>query len=166
MKKKVLSVLDRIEEFFLVSMFIAMVLIIFFQVIMRFSKNSLSWSEELGKFIFVWISWIGISIGQRKNEHIRITMLTDRLPYGLKKVVEIISELIVIGICVITAYYSYSLVLSQASTPYAGIKISMSYGYLSVLVGTILMIIRCLVTISDHIRALGQGEPIEGEEVK
>ena len=82
MKKtnRIVDVLNRVEEVVLVAMFSAMVLIIFVQVIMRKTGNSLYWSEELGKFLFVWISWLGISIAQRKGEHIKITMLTDHRP--------------------------------------------------------------------------------------
>ena len=76
-KNKIISFIDKLEEILLVSMFVLMVLIIFIQVIMRYVfNNSLSWSEELGKFLFVWLSWIGISIGERRNEHIKITMVS------------------------------------------------------------------------------------------
>ncbi|MCK7472020.1 MAG: TRAP transporter large permease subunit [Desulfomicrobium escambiense] len=48
--KKVIRILDRIEDFLLVSMFAAMVGVIFVQVIMRYIfNNSLSWSEEFGR---------------------------------------------------------------------------------------------------------------------
>lgn len=72
-KNRFFSILNHIEEVIIVSMFALMVIIIFVQVIMRKAGNSLSWSEELGKFLFVWISWMGISLGQREGEHIKIT---------------------------------------------------------------------------------------------
>jgi TRAP-type C4-dicarboxylate transport system permease small subunit len=68
-KSRFFSILNHIEEVIIVSMFALMVIIIFVQVIMRKAGNSLSWSEELGKFLFVWISWMGISLGQREGEH-------------------------------------------------------------------------------------------------
>ena len=98
-KKQIFSILNHIEEVIIVSMFALMVIIIFVQVIMRKAGNSLSWSEELGKFLFVWISWMGISLGQREGEHIKITMLTDRLPFRLAQIVNIISDIVVIIIC-------------------------------------------------------------------
>ena len=147
-KNKLISLIDKIEEILLVSMFALMVLIIFVQVIMRYIfNNSLSWSEELGKFLFVWLSWIGISIGAKRNEHIKITMLTDKLSPSARKIVDIVSEMIVIAICAVTTYYGISLVISQAPVFYAGIKISMSWGYLSVVVGCILMILRSIISI-------------------
>ena len=66
-KNRFFSILNHIEEVIIVSMFALMVIIIFVQVIMRKAGNSLSWSEELGKFLFVWISWMGISLGQREG---------------------------------------------------------------------------------------------------
>lgn len=50
-KKQIFSILNHIEEVIIVSMFALMVIIIFVQVIMRKAGNSLSWSEELGKFL-------------------------------------------------------------------------------------------------------------------
>ncbi|WP_034601835.1 TRAP transporter small permease [Clostridiisalibacter paucivorans] len=158
MKKKIVSILDRVEGILLVTMFATMVLAIFLQVIMRYVfNNSLSWSEELGKFLFVWLSWIGISIGAKRGEHIKITMLVDKLPFIPGHIFNIISQLIVIGICSITVYYGVSLVMSQANVNYAGIKISMSWGYLAVVVGCSIMIIRCLVSIIDSITSINKG---------
>lgn len=154
-KNKIINFLNKAEKFTLVTMFVTMVVIIFVQVIMRkIFNSSLSWSEELGKFIFVWISWLGISVGQMKGEHIKITAFVDKLPPKGQNIMNILAELVVIWICGITAYYSYTLVLSQASTPYAGIKISMSFGYLSVLVGCILMVFRCILSILEQISLL------------
>lgn len=80
-ENRLFYLLNHTEEIVIVAMFAVMVAVIFVQVIMRKCGNSLTWSEELGKFLFVWITWLGISLGERKGEHIKITMLTDRLPF-------------------------------------------------------------------------------------
>lgn len=160
MKKRLFFVFNHVEEIVLVAMFAAMVAIIFLQVIMRYVfNNSLFWSEELGKFLFVWISWLGISIGQRRGEHIKITMLVDKLPYRTAQLINIVSDLIVIGICLVTFYYGVTLVISQAGTHYAGIKISMAWGYLAVVLGCGLMMIRSIAGICNSIGALINGVP-------
>ncbi len=160
MTKKFVAILNRIEDIALIAMFVAMVMVIFVQVIMRYVfNNSLSWSEEFGKFMFVWLSWFGISIGARRNEHIRITMLLDRLPFKASKALLIVAELIVIGICGITAYYGATLVVGQAMVRYAGIKISMSWGYLAVVVGCVMMMLRCAVGVVEAAAAIKAGAP-------
>ena len=166
MKDKIVNVWNHLEEYFLFVILTAMVAIIFIQVVMRYVfNNSLSWSEELGKFLFVWISWLGISLAQRKGEHIKITMLTDRLPFRTAQAVNILSDIILIIICAVIFYYGVQLVVAQVNVPYAGIKISTSWGYLAVVLGCGLMIIRTLVSIKRSAVALVKGElPDAGAE--
>lgn len=157
-KNKIVDFLDKTEEFILVMMFALMVLVIFGQVIMRYVfNNSLSWSEELGKFLFVWISWFGISIGAKRKEHIKITMFVDKCSPKNALICEILSELVVFGICAVTAYYGMELVISQAHVNFAGIRISMSWGYLSVVVGCVIMMLRNLIIIETSFDALRKG---------
>ncbi len=166
--KKFINVLNKTEEVVLVVMFALMVAIIFIQVVMRKMNNSLYWSEELGKFLFVWISWLGISIGEKRGEHIKITMLTDRFSPKVQHILNIISEIIVIFICIITVYYGIQLVITQASTHYTGIKISVSWGYLAVVLGCICMVLRSLGMCFMSLKNMNSGKtPMEiiGDEV-
>ena len=157
---KVLKWLDKhLEEMLLVILLAAIVLVMLYQIVRRYLFNSsLSWSEELGKFLFVWISWMGISLGQREGEHIKITMLTDRLPFRLAQIVNIISDIVVIIICAVIFYYGVELVVAQGNVPYAGIKISTSWGYLAVVLGCGLMILRTLVSIKRSALTLINGK--------
>ena len=42
---------------------LAMTLLIFWQVVCRYvMNNSLTWSEELGRYFFVWITFIGLPV--------------------------------------------------------------------------------------------------------
>ena len=158
-ENRLFYLLNHTEEIVIVAMFALMVAVIFLQVIMRYVfSNSLSWSEELGKFLFVWISWMGISLGQREGEHIKITMLTDRLPFRLAQIVNIISDIVVIIICAVIFYYGVELVVAQGNVPYAGIKISTSWGYLAVVLGCGLMILRTLVSIKRSALTLINGK--------
>lgn len=134
--KKIIKILDVVYEFSLVAMFLGMVAIIFLQVVMRKVFNdSLFWSEELGKFLFVWISWLGIAIGHRNKEHITITILLDLMPKKVIKYLNILSEIIIIAICIATVYYSFLMIGVQIRVPYAAIKISTAWGYLSLIIG-------------------------------
>ncbi|MDD4446004.1 MAG: TRAP transporter small permease subunit, partial [Eubacteriales bacterium] len=90
-------------------------------------------------------------------------MLTDKLPFKKAHVFNIISSLIVLGICLVTFYYSSSLVISQWTTKYAGIHISISWGYLAVAVGTGLMSVRSVAAILKSVKSIKEGPPADEE---
>lgn len=155
MLKRFIAIIDKIEDMCLIVMFAGMVAIIFMQVIMRYVfNNSLFWSEELGKFLFVWISWLGISIGHRRQEHIKITMLIDKLPARWNKAFEAFVEMFLIIICSITMYYGIIMMQIQIGIPYAGIKISTAWGYLAVVIGCGLMIVRAVIFFVKAVHCL------------
>lgn len=88
-----------------------------------------------------------ISLGQWEDEYIRITMFTDRLPFHLVQIVSIISDIVVITVCAVIFYYDVELVVVQGSVPYAGIKTSISWNCLAVMLSYRLMILRIPVSI-------------------
>lgn len=156
---------NHFEEILLVTLFAFMVAVIFLQVIMRYVfNNSLSWSEELGRFLFEWLTWIGISLGARMGQHIKITLLIDKFHNKGAQIVNIISEIIVIIICGLTIYYGVELSNMFISSNFTTIKISLAWGYASVIVGCGLMVIRSLVSITKSIMVFKTGIPMLSTE--
>ncbi len=156
--KKFEKLYNHIEEVLLVLMFFTMVVVIFIQVVMRYVFNSsLSWSDELGRFIFVWLSWMGVSIGQREGEHIKITMLTDKLPFKTAHFVNILADLIVIVICAVTAYYTVVLVDTISGAKYVSLHISYVWGYAAIPVGCTLMGLRTCKSMYNSIKEIKNG---------
>lgn len=67
---------DKLEEYVLCASLVLTTLIIFVQVIMRSVFNSsLTWSEELTRYIFIWQIWMGVSIAQKDKAHIKVEIL-------------------------------------------------------------------------------------------
>lgn len=74
------KIFNRIEYYFLVFALAVMVAVIFTQVVMRFVfNNSLSWSEEFARYLFVWFSWMGVSAGVKDNDHLKVDILAAAL---------------------------------------------------------------------------------------
>jgi len=158
-KNRIGFIYNHLEEIILVAMFAVMVAVIFIQVIMRYVfNNSLSWSEELGRFMFEWLTWIGMSIGAKKGQHIKITMLVDKFPFRLAQAANILSEIIVIVICGLTMIYGVELARMFAGALFTSMKISLAWGYASVVVGCGLMIMRSIISAVRSIKALKDGE--------
>ena len=58
----------------------AMILVVAAQVFFRYVLNqSLFWSEELARYILVWLTFLGASVAYRRNAHPRIDLFSSRL---------------------------------------------------------------------------------------
>ena len=76
--KKILQKYDKFEEHLLIGTLVFNVLLIFSQILMRTIFNySLSWTEELSRYIFIWQTWLGTSIALKYKQHIRVEILVN-----------------------------------------------------------------------------------------
>ncbi len=146
---------DNFEEYFLISSFLFVIPLLFLQIVMRYVfSNSLSWSEELARYIFLWQIWIGASYGVKRSRHIRIKILNQKLPEKARKILEIVTIGIALVFCIFLMINGYELVhsifeLGQLSS---AMRMPMGYPYMSVLVGSVLMVIRYLERLYEIIR--------------
>ena len=96
---------DGLEENVLIYSYLLIIPLLFAQVIFRYVlSNSLTWSEELARYVFIWQIWLGSSYCVQKNRHIRIDIFTDKLPEGARKIYEILITLVSIAFCVFLIY--------------------------------------------------------------
>ncbi|MCI6259704.1 TRAP transporter small permease [Pyramidobacter sp. SM-530-WT-4B] len=88
---KLAAVYNKIEENLLYLSLICTVTVIFIQVVMRYVfSNSLSWSEELARYVFIWQTWLGASYATRMHRHLRIEVLSEHFHGNAKKTLELI----------------------------------------------------------------------------
>ena len=61
---------DHLEEYILIGSLFVSVALVFVQIVMRYAfKNSIFWSEELVRYIFLWQIWLGASYATKENKH-------------------------------------------------------------------------------------------------
>ena len=138
---------DHLEEFFLVPSIIFSVVLVFAQVVMRYVfSSSLSWSEELARYLFVWQVWIGASYSARNRTHLRITFIRDSLAPSMQKKVEIAVTVICIVFAAFIAVNGFSLAarVHRFNQLSSALRMPMAYAHLAVPLGCSLMIIRLI----------------------
>jgi len=142
---KVLKWLDEnFEEKLMSSALWAIVIIMGIQVIMRYIfKASLTWSEEVSRYLFVWMVFIGMSYGIKNGTHMRIDMLEHFIP-KLQKPLGILADtcFLVFAAYMIGPGMSVikSITASGQTSPAA--EIPMEIVYISLLVGFFLVVFR------------------------
>lgn len=138
------NVYNKIEEYLLVSSLVFTVLLVFYQVIMRYVFNNSSfWSEELARYIFMWQIWMGASIGFKDDKHIKIEFFTNMLRGKVKVFFSLLSNLLMLAFCIflvvkgweflkltymlkmVTPALRYSYVYVYASMPLSALVVSL-----------------------------------------
>ncbi len=148
--KKLISLADRllghIDNFIRwLSIIIMsfMLLLTFVNVTGRYVfKKSIFFSEELARFLFVWVVFLGAAIIIKDKGHVAVTLLTDKLRGGKGGIV---LELI-IGICgyiFLVIVFLGGIRLAGAMNIYASaaLEIPMGYVYWAIPLGTGIMMI-------------------------
>lgn len=143
---KILRWLEKnAEETFLCILLIIMSLVMFVQVIARFVfSNSLSWSEELTRYLFVWSTFVGISYCVRKRLTIQIELVADSLPEKIRTALLIlvdVVQIVMFAYLVSPAYTYLSRTIDSGQTS-AAMQIPMAYIYVAPFIGFILTVIR------------------------
>ena len=123
-------------------------------------KSSLTWSEELARYIFLWQIWVGAAYAAKESQHLRIEVFKKHLSDRGKDILDII---------VIMIWAAFSIFLATKSGQLTGIlfsrgqlspamRIPMGYAYASVPVGCGLMAFRLLQNLYKKIADLNRKE--------
>ena len=90
----------RLLELLLVICLVAMVVMVFGNVVLRYGFDScITVSEEMSRFAFVWLTFIGIITGVREGAHLGVDSLVRALPLIGKKICLVICELLILFCC-------------------------------------------------------------------
>lgn len=152
---------EHFEESLVVLMMAAMSVIIGLQIFMRYVMGaSLSWSEELSRYLFIWATYLGVAYGVRKDAHIRVSMLTDLLSRKNGIYARILTHIIFGAFAAFVMYQGWIMVektfrFGQKS---ASLGIPMGLVYLAPLTGFAFTVLRLLQAIVLDLRALNNTE--------
>lgn len=142
---KILKFLDKyIEEYLLIFTTVATVLVLFLQVVTRFIFDfSLVWTEELARYLFIWMTFIGVSYAVKKDKHLRIDSLPLLFGGTGKFVIRTIANLLFFFFALVVLYYG-GTGLEKVGRTTPGLGISYIWVYASILVGFFLTAIRLI----------------------
>ena len=141
---------EHAEDYILVALMSAMTIVIFIQVVMRYVfKSSLSWSEELARYLFVWLSYLSISYGIKNRKHVKIEAALHLFPKKIRPYVVIIGDIVTLIwsiFVIITGWIMTQKVFVSGQTSPA-ISIPMYVIYFAPCLGYILSAFRTVQTI-------------------
>lgn len=84
--KRLTDLFFRLLELLVVVALVAMVIMVFGNVVLRYGFNSgIAISEEVARWLFIWITFLGAVVALRERAHLGVDMLVSRLPVAGKK---------------------------------------------------------------------------------
>lgn len=163
--KKVDEVLEKIEENAIAILLMLMTFITFWQVVNRFIlKESLSWSEELSRYLSIWAAFIGASLGVKKGAHIGVEAFVSILPKTVQRYVYIVTIVFCFIFCGSIAYigYGYCIKLMATGQLSPAMRIPIVLAYAAVPAGCLLMAVRYVLLfiqeVTGYKKAIKEGE--------
>ena len=118
-------------EFLVVLAMVAMVAMVFGNVVLRYAFNSgIQVSEEMSRYCFIWLTYIGAMIAMREKGHLGVDTLVKHLPVGGRKACLFLSESLMLWcnlLFFIGTWKMHGLQVSNVS-PVVGISMIWVYG--------------------------------------
>jgi TRAP-type C4-dicarboxylate transport system permease small subunit len=121
----------KLLEFLVVAALVAMVFMVFGNVVLRYGFNSgITVSDEMSRYCFIWLTYIGAMIAMREKGHLGVDTLVKHLPVAGKKACLFLSESLMLWCNVlffIGTWKMHGLQVSNVS-PVVGISMIWIYG--------------------------------------
>lgn len=144
--KRAKQVIDQVVDAAVIILLALLTSVIFVAVFARYLFNApLAWSEELSRYSFVWVTFLGAEVCLRKRSHIAIDILIKNLPASIQEFLETWGRIFtaIILIALLIGGIKVATVAHDQLSPSLGMP--MSYVYLALPVGAALMLLELLI---------------------
>jgi TRAP-type C4-dicarboxylate transport system permease small subunit len=165
-----LQALDKnAERWALLVFYVMLVVTMAVEVLRReiFSYSSI-WGEEIVRYSFIYLAWIGAAAAVKERGHIRIDVIMHYVPPRAKALLYILGDMVMAAVAVIAVYWSWETVMVSAKfgSVSHGLRVSMIWFLLAVPIGFSLMLLRLAQSFLRDLRALRDGTPVyEGDKL-
>jgi len=135
-----------------------LVAVVFAQVVLRYlTYQPVAWTEELARFLFIWLSLVGAAEGARRGAHFSVELLPNALRGSRGRLFRClirVLEAIAYGVLAYAGVRILEVVHSQRSIT---LDLPMSFAYASISVGATLMCVYTLIRAGQALRERGAG---------
>lgn len=160
----ILRRIDRDAELWLLLIFYVMLVVTMAVEVLRrelFSYSSI-WGEEIVRYSFIYLAWIGAAAAVKERAHIRIDVLMHYLGPRPKALLYIFGDLVMFAVALVALFWSFETVLVSAhfGSVTDGLRVSKVWFLMSVPTGFALIVWRLLQSFVRDLRSLRDGTPV------
>ncbi|MEM9030450.1 MAG: TRAP transporter small permease [Pseudomonadota bacterium] len=160
---------DNLERWALLVFYTLLVVTMSIEVIRRevFAYSSI-WGEEIVRYAFIYLVWVGAAAAIKERAHIRIDVLFHYVSRRAKAFLYLFGDLVMLAVALLAVYWSYETVAVswKFGSVSHGLRLSMVLFLAAVPLGFALMIFRLLQSIVRDIKDLAAGRDVyEGQRL-
>lgn len=138
--ERVDKVIVKAVVYFCAILMFAMAVIVTAQVISRYvAGRPFTWSEELARYIFVWMTFLGMAIGVKQGSHVALDILVKKLKGVSQKTLMLINNVLLLVFSISLSVSGINLVQLGMLQKSPTLQIPMQFVYIVIPVSGILM---------------------------
>ena len=162
--KRFLQLLEaNMERWALLVFYTMLVVTMAVEVLRRevFAYSSI-WGEEIVRYSFIYLAWIGAASAVRERAHIRIDVLFHYVPPRVKSLLYIFGDLVMMVVAVFALYWSLEIVgvAWKYQSVSHGLRVPMVWFLMAVPLGFGLMMFRLLQSLRRDVSDFRANRPV------
>lgn len=128
------------------TILVALVAVTFSQVVFRYVlQASLSWSEELARFLLMWLAALSTAYAMKTGAHFALHFVVDRTPPAVQRLIGFLVAASAAAFLAVFAYQSLRFAIEVHDMEAPATRMSMAVPYSSAFVGSTLTLYYVLV---------------------
>jgi len=140
--------IDKLVNLLSVIFMSSLVFITFFQVINRYIlKYPICWTEEIARFLLVWVTLIGAALCTREDSHIQIDLLYLKFNPKIQQIISLIINLIFLTFAIFIIYQGIAILQFIKFQKAESVQISMIWVYIAGPIGFLIIIFYLVLRI-------------------
>ena len=138
-----------------------LLLTLFLQVFTRYVLNDpLSWTEEVARYLYVYIVFLGASAAISDRTHVGIDYFAKMLPVVVQWTLSVAINLLILGALGLLTYWGWRAAMRQWNMPMMVLDIPYTWVYLVVPITAVLMSVRTLALMRADYAAMRAGSQV------
>ncbi len=153
--RRTFDAINKTVEVISVAILVMVTIVVIYSVLLRYVfRSPLEWSEEIARYMFIWMVFLGISVAERTGDHFRIDVLVELIPAKVRIFTEIVLNALI--------FYGLIVLFIQGMNYYeqgkrglsAILEMPLNYIYIALPLSMVLTILNRIETVHERIVSL------------
>lgn len=159
--------IERVLEWVLIVLMVALTAIVVVAVVYRKLDDSLVWYDEIASIMLSWITYYGAALAALKRKHIGFDTILLAMPRTMRMVGAVFAEIVVLAFFVLLAWAGLQVLeVLEGDTLVSLTWVPVQFTQSVIPVGAVLFIICELLSLPTYLRSVAAGESAEHQEIE